>query len=359
MTRLISVLGTPSPLFYATANAVRALTDATLGKHVVVHANSLATLRAKFPTPSARDGKPVVILADYPQPDLITTLIGADAPMTVCAEDFTTIAHLSVVSREFYGAAAARFASMALVNIEPIITTPSPYTAVINDPQKKLTEVLADLADLYALRLEAADLEKVLRALGCAERSDVTLGNYARKVVAIRENARERLERQSPLENGLIDFLSPQYSGIARGQRLEKLEWPVYALLRPEFPDRLTIGPIDLTGPARFIHYGPYFALPAGAWSVDVSIETSDCFSEDLFEIDVTAGKVLSIVQAKLPQKGVHGCQVRFQVDDPLKPIEVRLKMLTGAIEGVMQLHSITLHRLASLDDSDDSEASG
>ena len=126
--------------------------------------------------------------------------------------------------------------------------------------------------------------------------------------------------------------------------------------MRPEFPDRLTIGPIDLTGPARFIHYGPYFALPAGAWSVDVSIETSDCFSEDLFEIDVTAGQVLSIVQAKLPQMGSHGCQVRFQLDDPLKPIEVRLKTLTGAIEGVMQLRSITLHRLASLDDSDDGE---
>ena len=165
MTRLISVLGTPSPLFYATANAVRALTDATLGQHVVVNANSLAALRAKFPTPSARDSKPVVILSDYPQPDLLATLVGADAPMAVCADDFTTIAHLSVVSREFYGAAAARFASMALVNIEPIITAPPPYTAVVNDPRKKLTEVLADLADLYGLRLEAEKLETVLRAL--------------------------------------------------------------------------------------------------------------------------------------------------------------------------------------------------
>jgi hypothetical protein len=47
----------------------------------------------------------------------------------------------------------------------------------------------------------------------------------------------------------LIDFLAPQYSGIARGRRLEKLDWPVCALLRPEFPDRLTIGPS--TSPAR------------------------------------------------------------------------------------------------------------
>ena len=47
--------------------------------------------------------------------------------------------------------------------------------------------------------------------------------------------------------------MARQYDGVAQGRRLERLEWPVYALLRPEFPDRLTIGPIDLTGPARFI----------------------------------------------------------------------------------------------------------
>jgi hypothetical protein len=359
MTRLISVLGTPSPLFYATVNVVRALTDATLGQHLVVYANSLDVLRANFPSTSARGDKPVVILSDYPQPDLLSTLLAAEARMTVCADDFTAIAHLSVVSREYFGVNAARFASMALVNIEPIITAPPRYSAVVNDPRKKLTELISDLADLYNLPLDNGDMEKILAALRSANRSDITLGDYAAKVVEVRENAREKLERRSPLDNGLIDFLALQYSGIARGHRLEKLEWPVYALLRPEFPDRLTIGPIDLTGPARFIHYGPYFALPAGAWSVDVSIETSDCFGQDLFEIDVTAGKILSIVQAKLPQHGVYGCQVRFQIDDPLQPVELRLKMLTGAIEGVIQMHGIALSRLASLDERDYDEPSG
>ena len=359
MSRLISVLGTPSPLFYAMANAVRALTDVTLGRHVVVNANSLTTLRAEFPTPSAREDRPVVILSDYPQPDLLSTLLGAEAPMAICADDFTTIAHLSVVSREYFGADAARFASMALVNIEPIVTAPPRHAFVVNDPRKKLTELVARLAKLYDLPLQAGDTEKILAALRCADRSDITLGEYAARAVGVQEDAREKLERRSPLENGLIDFLSPQYSGIALGHRLEKLEWPVYALLRPEFPDRLTIGPIDLTGPARFIYYGPYFALPAGPWSVDVSLETSDCFPEDLFEIDVTAGKILSIVQAKLPQQGVYGCQVRFQIDDPLQPVEVRVKLLTGAIEGVILMRRVALRRLASLDENDYDEASG
>ena len=82
------------------------------------------------------------------------------------------------------------------------------------------------------------DLAKVLAHIGHADRGDVTLGSYAAKSIAVLDVARERLERRSPLENELIDFLAPQYDGITRAaaERLENLEWPVYALLRPRIP---------------------------------------------------------------------------------------------------------------------------
>jgi hypothetical protein len=167
------------------------------------------------------------------------------------------------------------------------------------------------------------------------------------------DEARELLERRSPLENELIDFLAPQYDGIARGCRLENLEWPVYALLRPEFPDRLTIGPIDLTGPARFIYFGPYFALPAGDWSADIVFEVQGCYSENLIALDINADKVLSTIKTKLPPRGMYECQIRFRIVDPTQRVEIRSRLLGGAIEGVIRMHSIKLHRLSNLDEAE------
>jgi hypothetical protein len=356
MSRLISIVGTPSPLFHATLDLVRAAVQVCLGDHKVVCANSMEALRAEFPSRVERNSQPVVLYSDYPRIDILSTYTKIQAPVAICADDFLTVAHYSVVWRDFGGVDAARFASMALVNIEPIISEPPPLSLVINNPKISLTRLIDNLSLLYRLSIDAGAKAKILGLLNGVNGDDCSLGEYATRVVKPLEPAREILERRSPLENELIDFLAPQYDGIVRGRRLESLQWPVFALLRPEFPDRLTIGPIDMTGPARFIYYGPYFALPAGAWSADVSFEVSECFGEDVIEIDVTAGKVLAAVRTKLPRQGVFGCQIRFPMDDPSQLVEIRLRLLTGAIEGVIRMHAITLHRIATLDEAERDE---
>jgi hypothetical protein len=323
---------------------------------VVVVANSLEVLRTEFPSDASRKGQPVVVFSDYPEPGLLATFFQLNAPLAVCVDGFAAIAHCSVVSRGFGGVVAARFALRGLVNIEPAMVSPPRLSLIVNNPNITLATLIGDLAALYRLPMEDSSLAEVLAFMGHAGQGAVTLAEYAAKTLPVPDSAREILERRSPLENELIDFLALQYDGIAQGRRLEKLEWPVYALLRPEFPDRLTIGPIDLTGPARFVYHGPYFALPAGAWRADVSLEVCDCFCDDLIEIDVTAHKVLAAVQTKLPPMGVYGCQIQFEIEDPCQLVEVRLKLLTGAIEGVIRMHRITLHRISGLEEAEADE---
>ncbi len=117
--------------------------------------------------------------------------------------------------------------------------------------------------------------------------------------------------------------------------------------MRPDFPDRLTIGPIDLTGPARFIHYGPYFALPRGRWRADLVFEVSGCLSDNQIAIDVVSGTVLSVIKMKLPPQGVYGCEIPFEIRVASNPVEIRLQLLTGAIEGFLALRSLNLSRVA------------
>jgi hypothetical protein len=358
MTRLMSVVGTPSPLLYATWNVVQAMTKVSGGDPLVMTANNVAALRSAFRSASDRKGKTVILCSDYPERDLLSLLVEANAPMIICADRLTTVAHFAVLTREYGGVVAARHASMALVNIEPLMAKPPRFSLVVTDPGTSLPTAIVDFAKFFRLPLGVEALAEVSLLLGCDDTPAISLAEYGAKAIPLADDARDILERRSALENELIDFLAAQYDGIVRGRRLEKLEWPVYALLRPEFPDRLTIGPIDLTGPARFIYYGPYFALPAGAWSADVSIEVSDCYSDDPIAIDVVSRKVLAVVRMKLPRSGVYGCQIRFQIEEPSQPIEIRLQLLTGAIEGVIRMHSIKLHRLSTLEEPElDEEA--
>ena len=281
---------------------------------------------------------------------MMETYYKLKAPLAVCLDDFKTVAHYSVATRGFGGVEATRFATMGLVNVERASLDPPPLSLIVRDRNTLLTALIHGLAWLYQIPVDGDGVSRVLASSGFPERADATLGDYEAASLSAYGNARELLEQRSPLENELIDFLAPQYDPIAAGQRVEQMEWPVFALLRPEFPDRLTIGPIDLTGPARHVYYGPYFALPAGAWSADISFEVQDCLSENRIAVDVFAGKVLTIINATLPPRGVFGCQLRFEIEHHSEPAEIRLQLLSGAIEGALQMRKIELRRLTARD---------
>ena len=348
MSRLFLLVGTPSPVFYTTLQVLKALATAAIGEHDVVCANTMAELGDRLSGLSLPRERCVILYSDYPQPDVLPAFTAVDAPLVICADDFLTVAHYSVVWREYGGVDAARFASMGLVNIEPLISAPPNSSMIVDDPTVHVGELVSRLARVYGLAVDDATRQAILSALGQIAGEDETLKAYAARTLPGPDAARAILNGRSPLDAELLDLLAPHYGPIAQGRKLEKLEWPPFALLRPEFPDRLTVGPIDLTGPARFIYYGPYFALPRGRWHADLVLEVSDCLSDNQIAIDVVSGGVLVAVKAKLPAQGVYGCELTFDIHVPSNPIEIRLQLLTGAIEGMLMLRSIRLSRVAS-----------
>ncbi len=347
MSRLFSLVGTPSPIFYTTLEIVKALAAAAIGDHDVVCANTMAELGDRLSAASPPTDRCVILYSDYPQPDVLPAFTAVDAPLVICADDFLTVAHFSVVSREYGGVDAARFASMGLVNIEPVISALPPSSMIVDDPSVLVGEIASRIARVYGLSMDGVARQAVRSALGQSGSEDETLKAFAARTLPKPESARAILNDRSPLDAELLDLLAPNYDPIARGRRLERVEWPPFALLRPDFPDRLTVGPIDLTGPARFIYYGPYFALPLGRWLAELVIEVSDCFSDNQIAIDVVSGGVLAAVKAKLPAQGVYSCELAFDIRAPSNPIEIRLQLLTGAIEGMLMLRSIRLVRTA------------
>ncbi len=340
------IVGTPSPILYAVTNILRAIIQISLGQHGIVVANSLPSLAEQLR--ASQDGRvqPLVVVSDYPNPSFLDTILTAETPLVICADDFTTIAHYSIITRDMSGVTAARFAMMGLVNIERALVSP-PRRSLVVKYSSMMCELIKDLAQLYALPISAEAISDVISYLGKSVVDSISLDTYTQSSFPSLAHVRQMLDDRSPLENELIDFAAGQYNRIVDGQPLRQLEWPTYALLRPEFPDRLTIGSIDLTGPARFIYYGPYFALSPGVWNAEIGIEVQDCLSDNRIAIDIFSEEILAQISAKLPAHGVYGCEIRFGVSDASKPIEVRVQLLTGAIEGLFMVRSIRLSRIA------------
>ncbi len=104
----------------------------------------------------------------------------------------------------------------------------------------------------------------------------------------------------------------------------------------------------NLRAKARYIIYGPYFHLTPGKWVAHVAIELDGNVSLNRLGVDVFCGNVLCAVAARLPVRGAYGFEMRFEIRDPLRAVELRFQTLTGAIEGRLMLTSVTFSRVGA-----------
>ena len=61
---------------------------------------------------------------------------------------------------------------------------------------------------------------------------------------------------------------------------------------------------------------------------------------------DCHAGAVIAACTTTLPQEGALACDMAFRVTDPTAAVEIRIQLLSGAIEGKLRIQGVTLRRL-------------
>ena len=105
---------------------------------------------------------------------------------------------------------------------------------------------------------------------------------------------------------------------------------------------------IDLIGPAKLLVFGPYFCLPRGRWIAVPGVSVADNLSGNTITVDISTNlgtEILAKVQAKLPAEGDFLGEIQFEVPYSHLPIEVRLFLNRGAIEGKLRFNGVTLRR--------------
>lgn len=102
--------------------------------------------------------------------------------------------------------------------------------------------------------------------------------------------------------------------------------------------------PVDLTGRARVLIYGPYVSLPPGRWSANVVLALSAETAGMSFMLDICAGRRLSHTRVESTGAQVIEVTLRFAVDASVdQPIEVRVLSERAAFEGQLAIGQVTL----------------
>ena len=129
------------------------------------------------------------------------------------------------------------------------------------------------------------------------------------------------------------------YADLIAGKQATEIVWPMELFTRPD--ERPARAPIELTGPARGLFWGPYMHLPVGDWTARVEFEIDGAISGVEAMTDVRVNEVVNEKTFEMPAKGIFAYDLSFHVADPHLPVEIRLFTKRSAIEGVFLPRSV------------------
>jgi hypothetical protein len=141
--------------------------------------------------------------------------------------------------------------------------------------------------------------------------------------------------------------LIKDYQPLASDEPMLRVVWPAEVFADWDRPGSFVSGPISLVGRLRFLVCGPYLHLPKGDWKARVKFDVSENFSGNKLYSDILAnGEVIAGVVAPLPKNGRFAYELEFKVVDPYLPLEVRIEIREGAIEGAINLIEVDMTRV-------------
>ena len=110
--------------------------------------------------------------------------------------------------------------------------------------------------------------------------------------------------------------------------------WPaaLFHSVQPGFPDAL-----DITGPARFLSFGPYVRLAPGLWRAEVELEVCADAAKYDYLIEFGLEGDFSQIIARAPGAGPHVAALTHRLAAPA-PVEVRVSLGRAAFHGAFRL---------------------
>jgi hypothetical protein len=335
---LIAAFGLPGGFSAWGFNAVTALARAASGDVLHIHADS----RDEFSRAGVGDpARPIVLTSQYPDHALTDYVLELDLPAIVFTEDAAdALRHLSqsapqpqvALLRALSASAACLFPLYARSNI-----------AIINRDAFREVQVLTMLVRMarhFRLDLAPDVFARTLRPLyvvpgGAGGMTLATIG--------------EQVSGQIPHGNSVTDsgvdaiFGGQQQLAVVgappRSDASPSVIWQQSLFTAGDPPNQTGVETIALAGAARCLLYGPYLHLPRGLWTARIILDFDHAACMQSFVLEFHAGEAaLARVRFAAPAAGRFAAVMALAVAEPRNPIELRLFLECGAIEGTISL---------------------
>jgi hypothetical protein len=104
-------------------------------------------------------------------------------------------------------------------------------------------------------------------------------------------------------------------------------------------PGQTAAAPIDITGRARRLIDGPDILLPAGTWSLTLTLTCSGDAAEHEFRVEVAAGRPLAAATLRPQAEGDTALRIDLDIDDATDhPVAIRIGTVRAAFDGAVSL---------------------
>jgi hypothetical protein len=309
------------------------LAQQRLGRAVVAAINTLEELAAAV---IRTDSSNLVVSCRQPVVRLQAEVVQAGRPFIVALGDPRVALRdlLQQPGASFADAARAVASSCAAMHT----LTAAPGALVLSgDNGSDPTRLTERIAQHFALNVSREEIAAIVESLAEAAFDPVPT------------RGEEWWERLGEREQAIVDgAIQPYVAHFVSGEDLEPLAWERELFFihedPPAEPPVPAIRPVDVTGRARILLYGPDVSLPPGSWSANVVLGFSAETAGMSFTVEVFAGRPLCITQLRPAVAQVLEANLHFTIENTVEQqVEIRVISERPAFDGRLALGQVTL----------------
>lgn len=279
-----------------------------------------------------------LVVSRQPQRALAEAMIATQRPLLVTV-DAPEAAVRSLTADYSAGFAdAVRRTANSIIALLPLMK----HARVLH-PSDLLTaeRVAAEITRVFDLGLDDAAIRQAVQDVPERPRehdAQISAAESAvREALAARAAAAARFglgdEMAATTETIASGALQPVWSHL-NGKPLKDLFWHPALFCRADDPAHSPILPMDTTGTARCLMFGPYMHLPEGSWRCNVMLGCAENTVGVSLVADVFAGVSLNTIEFTISDPGLVEIEMSFVNPNPDMPVEVRLFSSKACFEG-------------------------